>query len=107
MAKFIQLELGFAGVATPAPAHQVSVVSGVVSDTCADYDEMAIRQGIDTKPSGPCKSCPLQGLCDDDECGMKCFKLDSDRRDQGDWNRYFERQRMQVRNWLESHTLTL
>ena len=107
MAKFIQLELGFAGVTTPAPAHQVSVVSGVVSDTCADYDEMAIRQGIDTKPSGPCKSCPLQDLCDADECGMKCFKLDSDRKDQGNWDYYFWRQRMRVRNWLESHTLTL
>lgn len=107
MAKFIQLELGFAGVTAPAPAHQVSVVSGVVSATCADYDEMAIRQGIDTKPSGPCKSCPLQGLCDADECGMKCFKLDSDRKDQGNWDYYFWRQRMRVRNWLESHTLNL
>lgn len=107
MAKFIQLELGFAGVAAPASAHQVEVVNGVVSATCADYDEMALRQGIDLKPSEPCKSCPLQGLCDVDDCAMKCFKLDSDRRDQGNWNRYFERQKAQVRSWLESHTLTL
>lgn len=107
MAKFIQLEFGFAGVATPAPAHQVSVVNGVVSASCEDYDKMALRQGVDLKPLSPCKSCPLQGLCDVDDCAMKCFKLDSDRKDQGSWDIYFERQRAQVRSWLESHTLTL
>lgn len=107
MAKFIQLELGFAGVATPAPAHQVSVANGVVSASCKDYDEMALRQGIDLNPLSPCKSCPLQGLCDIDDCAMKCFKLDTNNKYQGDWDRYFERQRAQVRSWLESHTLTL
>lgn len=25
----------------------------------------------------PCKACPMQGLCDSDECGMKAFPLDS------------------------------
>lgn len=107
MAKFIQLELVFAGVEAPATAHQVSVANGVVSDTCADYDEMAIRQGIDLQHSSPCKTCPLQGLCDDDECGMKCFKLDSNRKNQGNWDYYFWRQRKQVQGWLESHSLTL
>lgn len=129
MAKFIQLELSFAGVMSPASAPRVCTgegispaiqcaadtvspamkcaAGGVVSDTCADYDAMALRQGIDLKPNGPCKSCPLQGLCDTDDCAMKCFKLDSGRKDQGSWDRYFERQRAQVRCWLDSHTLTL
>ncbi len=24
----------------------------------------------------PCVSCPLRGLCGDDDCGMQCFPLD-------------------------------
>lgn len=107
MAKIIQLDLCFAGVTAPATAHQESVDNGVVSATCENYDEMALRQGIDLNPISPCKSCPLCGLCDADDCGMKCFKLDSNRKDQGSWDRYFERQRAQVRSWLNSHTLTL
>lgn len=129
MAKIIQLELTFAGVVSPASAPRVCTgggispavkcaagtvspamkcaADGVVSDTCVDYDAMALRQGIDLKPLSPCKSCPLQGLCDVDDCAMKCFKLDTNNKYQGDWDRYFERQRAQVRSWLESHTLTL
>lgn len=25
----------------------------------------------------PCKACPMAGLCDSDECGMKGFPIDS------------------------------
>lgn len=27
----------------------------------------------------PCRACPMAGLCDSDECGMKLFYLDSNR----------------------------
>lgn len=107
MAKIIQLQLDFVGVSAPTPAANVCAADGVAFDTCAMYDEMAIRHGIDTKPYGPCKSCPLLGLCDVDDCAMKCFRLDTDSRYQGDWDSYFERQMSQVRNWLDAHTLTL
>lgn len=117
MAKIIQLELAFVGVSAPTPALHVCPVdnvspammcaaNSVVSDTCAMYDEMALRQGVSLTPYGPCKSCPLQGLCDDDDCAMKCFHLDSSHKDQGSWDSYFERQRKQVHSWLESHSLT-
>lgn len=107
MAKFIQLELAFVGASAPAPAIKLCSSDSVISDTCADFDAMALRQGIDLTYYGPCKSCPLRGLCDADDCAMKCFKLDSNRENQGNWDYYFWRQRRQVRNWLESHTLTL
>ena len=25
----------------------------------------------------PCRACPMAGLCDPDECGMKLYKIDS------------------------------
>lgn len=103
MAKVIQLKLDFVGASSPTPAANVCAAEGVAFDTCAMYDEMALRQGVTLKPYGPCKSCPLQGLCDADDCGMKCFHLDSNKSDQGSWNSYFERQKSQVRSWLESH----
>lgn len=107
MAKIIQLELDFVGVNSPTPAAKMCAAEGVAFDTCAMYDEMALRQGISAKPYGPCKSCPLQGLCDADDCGMKCFHLDSDRKNQGSWDAYFNRQMSQVRSWLESHPFHL
>lgn len=118
MAKIIQLELAFVGVSAPTPALHVCpadnvrptmmcAADSVVSDTCAMYDAMALRQGVSLTPYGPCKSCPLLGLCDADECGMKCFDLDSDRSCQGSWDGYFEHQMSQVRSWLESHPFTL
>lgn len=107
MAKIIQLSLNFAGACAPAPAVQMCAADSVCSDTCADYDAMALRQGIDFKPVGPCKSCPLRGLCDPDDCGMLGFHIDSSKAGQGSWDSYFERQRARVHSWLESHPLTL
>lgn len=107
MAKIIQLELSFTGVCAPVSPVKACAADSVVSDTCADFDAMALRQGIDLSPLAPCDSCPLQGLCAADECGMLNFRIDSNRDNQGSWDGYFERQRAQVRSWLESHPLTL
>lgn len=107
MAKIIQLSLDFAGVCTPAPSAPRCPVDSVISDTCADYDAAALRQGLDLVPHGPCKSCPLRGLCDPDDCGMLGFHIDSSKANQGSWDSYFERQRAHVHSWLESHPLTL
>lgn len=107
MAKIIQLSLDFAEVCTPAPSAPRCPIDSVISDTCADYDAAALRQGIDLVPHGPCKSCPLRGLCDPDDCGMLGFHIDSSKAEQGSWDCYFERQRARVHSWLESHPLTL
>ena len=32
---------------------------------------------VDDVNLNPCKECPMKGLCDSDECGMKGFPLDS------------------------------
>ena len=107
MAKIIQMMLDFAGGAAPAPASNVCAADSVVSDTCADFDAMATRQGIDLSPMSPCGLCPMQGMCDDDECGMKCFFLDSTKAPHGSWDDYFERQKARIHSWLEAHPLTL
>lgn len=107
MAQIIQLQLDFAGACAPAPASKLCAADGVVSDTCAELDAVALRQGVALMPVGPCVKCPLQGLCDDDECGMHCYHLCSSKSDQGSWDSYFERQKARVRSWLDSHPLTL
>ena len=107
MAKIIQLQLDFAGACAPAPASELCAAASVISDTCADFDAMALRQGVALMPFGPCVKCPLQGLCDDDECGMHCYHLDSSKSDQGSWDSYFNRQMARVQSWLDSHPLVL
>ena len=107
MAKIIQLELDFAGACAPAPASQLCAACGVISDTCAELDAVALRQGVALMPVGPCVKCPLHGLCDADDCAMHCFHLDSSKSEQGSWDSYFERQRARVRSWLDSHPLVL
>lgn len=32
-----------------------------------------------------CNGCPLRGLCDADECGMKCYEIDQTERPHGDF----------------------
>lgn len=105
MAKIIQMELSFAGACAPAPSAKMCAAGSVVSDASADFDAMALRQDINLAPYDPCKSCYLQGLCSDDECGRYCFNIDSKNANQGSWDSYFERQRARVRSWLESHPL--
>lgn len=107
MAKIIQLVLDFAGACAPAPTSKLCAADSVISDTCADFDAMALRQGIALMPFGPCRKCYLQGLCDEDGCAMHCFHLDSSKSEQGSWDSYFERQRARVRSWLDSHPLVL
>lgn len=107
MAKIVQLVLDFAGACAPAPASKLCAADGVISDSCADFDAMASRQGITLSPVSPCSKCYLQGLCDDDDCAMHCFHMDSSKSDQGSWDSYFERQRARVRSWLDSHPLVL
>lgn len=45
----------------------------------SEFQEMAQRQGIaDAVVSyDPCPKCPYFGLCDEDDCAMKGFRLDS------------------------------
>lgn len=65
----IQLDL-FEGVCTYYPQGMVGA---------RDYDEMAERQGIlsEIVNFNPCSKCRYNGICDEDECAMKEYKLDS------------------------------
>lgn len=44
-----------------------------------EFREMAQRQGIVDAviDYNPCSKCRYFGLCDSDECAMKCYRLDS------------------------------
>lgn len=76
MAKFVQMELSFAGACAPASAAKMCAADSVISDTCADFDAMALRQGIVSCITNPCKGCVYSGLCDADDCAMHLFELD-------------------------------
>lgn len=76
MAKVIQMELAFVGAGAPTPAINVCAADSVVNDTCADFDAMALRQGIVSCFADPCKGCVYSGLCDADDCAMHLFELD-------------------------------
>ena len=76
MAKVVQMELVFAGACAPAPAVKMCAADSVVSNTSADLDAMALRQGIVSCFADPCKGCVYSGLCDADDCAMHLFDLD-------------------------------
>lgn len=46
----------------PALPQVVEVIASLVSDIGLNLN--------------PCSQCPYQGMCDSDECAMKCFSLD-------------------------------
>ncbi len=65
----VQLDL-FSGVSLQEPIEAL---------TESEYLEMVKRADIADAVVGrdPCSSCGYSGLCDSDECAMKCNRLDS------------------------------
>ena len=55
-----------------------------------EYDEMAERQGIASEivDFNPCRKCRYQGICDEDECTMKGYRLDSKKPLKGTYNEW-------------------
>lgn len=65
----VQLDL-FSGVALQEPVEFISE---------SEFRDMAQRADITDAVVGhdPCRLCRYFGLCDSDECAMKCYRLDS------------------------------
>ena len=57
----------------------VSLCEPIQAPTESEYIAMAQRADIVEAviDYNPCRNCRYNGLCDSDECAMKCFALDS------------------------------
>lgn len=69
-----------AGAPVRSAADKCTVAPSVVSgDFCGErFADMCRRAdlGFMLDMFDPCLSCPYNGLCDSDECAVKCFRLD-------------------------------
>lgn len=51
------------------------IVPNPQAEARRDYSHISPKD--DDVNLNPCKACPMAGLCDTDECGMKGFPIDS------------------------------
>lgn len=78
------------GATSSAASSSASVCA---ADSVAVPNESAPRAEAGDYPGSsmlnPCSQCPYRGLCDSDECAMKCYPLDMNHRPtERGWRRF-------------------